>query len=66
MTDESDTLVRLPLLGRLSYREWHALVDGVYCGAIGAQVNEYGQEKHYWRAGWLVGDAYRQLRDRES
>lgn len=55
---EADTLVSLPYLGQLTYREWHALVDGVYCGYVGERANEYSTEKHYWRAGYLIGDAY--------
>lgn len=61
MADEEDTAISLPLLGNLTYREIHALEDGFYCGVIGAKVNEYGQEKHYWRVAWLVGDFYDQV-----
>jgi len=57
-TDESDVAARLPLLGGLTYREIHAFEDGVYCGVVGAREHEYGQEKHYWRMGWLAGDLY--------
>lgn len=60
-TKESDTLISAPLLGELTYREWHAVIDGFYCGVVGAEVNEYGKEKHYWRMGWLVGDCYDRL-----
>jgi len=58
MADDSDTMTTLPLLGGLTYREWHAVVNGVYCGIQGSREHEYGQEKHYWRVGWLIGDAY--------
>lgn len=56
MADESDTMVSLPVAGDLTFREWHALVDGVYCGYRGIDESEYSQEKHYWRAAWLVGN----------
>lgn len=60
MTDESDTLVRLPVLGRLTYRECHALVNGVYIGARwGTAGHSYTTERHYWRAGYLAGTAAR-------
>jgi hypothetical protein len=45
----------------VSYREWHAAVDGFYCGVrdrLAPDEEEYGKEKHYWRIGWLIGDAY--------
>lgn len=58
MGDESATLIDAPLLGALTYREWHAVIDGVYCGIHGVREHEYGTEKHYWRVGWIVGDAY--------
>jgi hypothetical protein len=58
MADESDVAIRLPLLGGLTYREIHAVEDGLYCGVVGAREHEYGQEKHYWRMGWLAGDLY--------
>jgi len=58
MTKETDTAIDLPLLGACTYREIHAFEDGVYCGVHGSREHEYGQEKHYWRVGWLLGDAY--------
>lgn len=58
MTSESQTVLRLPLVGALTYREIHALLDGVYCGVHGITHHEYGQEKHYWRTAWLFGDYY--------
>jgi len=60
MVSEQDTMVTLPILGNLTYREWHAIIDGLYCGANDIHQTEYTQEKHYWRTGWLVGDAYKQ------
>jgi hypothetical protein len=60
MVSESDTMVSAPILGNLSYREWHAIIDGLYCGVNDIHTTEYSQEKHYWRTGWLVGDAYNQ------
>jgi hypothetical protein len=58
MANETDTVVDLPLLGQLTYREIHAIEDGIYCGVHGVRKHEYGREKHYWRMGWLLGDAY--------
>jgi len=58
MTKETDPFIDPPGIDPLSYREWHALLDGVYCGVHGSREHEYGQEKHYWRVGWLLGDAY--------
>ena len=55
---ESDVVATLPLLGGLTYREAHALEDGFYCGVHGSREHEYGQQKHYWRVGWILGDAY--------
>jgi len=60
MVNESDTMVTLPIAGELTYREWHAIIDGLYCGVRGIDESEYCQEKHYWRAGWLIGDLYDQ------
>jgi hypothetical protein len=56
--DESDIAFDPPIGDAVSFRELHAFVDGVYCGVVNAREHEYGQQKHYWRAGWLVGDAY--------
>jgi hypothetical protein len=64
MTGESDTMITLPVMGKLTYREWHAIIDGLYCGVQDTDESEYSREKHYWRAGWLIGDAYVQhIRD---
>ncbi|AGC34510.1 hypothetical protein HVTV-2_gp142 [Haloarcula virus HVTV-2] len=60
MTSESDTMVRLPILRDLTYREWHAFVNGYYKGVVeGSRKNEYEKEKHYWRAGYLLGSGTR-------
>jgi hypothetical protein len=60
MTDEQDTMIRLPLLRDLTYREWHAAVNGCYCGAVEAgRDHEYDREKHYWRTGYLFGSSAR-------
>jgi hypothetical protein len=58
MTDESDIAIDPPGIDPLTYREVHAFEDGFYCGVHGAREHEYGQEKHYWRVGWLLGDLY--------
>jgi hypothetical protein len=52
---ERDTMITLPLLGALTYREWHAVIDGLYCGYVDVHAHEYTTEKHYWRVGWLLG-----------
>jgi hypothetical protein len=60
MTSEDDTMVRLPVLRDLTYREWHSFVNGVYKGAVeGSRKHEYEKEKHYWRAGYLLGSGLR-------
>jgi len=57
--DESDRALSAPVLGDLTYREIHAIVDGLYVGARGldrrAAGEDYVDERHYWRAGWLLG-----------
>ena len=58
MVSEKETLIDTPLLGDVTYREWHAILDGIYCGIHSSREHEYGTEKHYWRVGWLLGDAY--------
>lgn len=59
MVSESDTLLELPLLGKLTYREWHAFVDGFYVGYVGDErTHSYDQEQHYWRSGYLTGDYF--------
>jgi hypothetical protein len=64
---ETDTMVSLPIIGSLTYREWHGLIDGVYAGVQNLYQHDYQQEKHYWRVGWLLGDAYdRYLREGEE
>jgi len=64
MVSEDDTMISAPVLGSLTYREWHAFVDGIYCGVKDINTTDYSQEKHYWRIGWLLGDVYNiKLRD---
>ncbi|AGM11990.1 hypothetical protein DNAM5_132 [Haloarcula californiae tailed virus 1] len=56
MGDEQDTMVTLPVLGSLTYREWHAFINGLYRGITEAgREHDYEKEKHYWRMGYLVG-----------
>jgi hypothetical protein len=57
MVKENDDMVdtSLPWLSHLTYREWHAFVEGVYCGAEDVEREDYNQEKHYWRVGYLIG-----------
>jgi hypothetical protein len=54
---EHDTAIELPVLGALTYREIHALEDGLYCGVVGERSHDYRQEQHYWRMGYLAGRA---------
>jgi len=56
MTSEKETMLSLPIMGDLTFREWHAVVDGLYCGYNDIHETEYTQEKHYWRTGWLIGN----------
>jgi hypothetical protein len=58
MASEQDTMITLPVAGEFTFREWHAIIDGLYCGVQNETTSEYTQEKHYWRVGWLIGDAY--------
>jgi len=41
----------------LTYREWHAFVNGGYIGLVGyperGDINR--ADKHYWRGGFLLG-----------
>ena len=60
MASEQDTLANLPLLKDLTFREWHAFVNGFYAGARwGSRQHDYDQEKHYWRVGYLTGTGLR-------
>jgi hypothetical protein len=57
MEKESDPMLRAPVLGHLTYREWHAFVNGFYIGFVRLRPreHEYKKEKHYWRAGFIAG-----------
>jgi hypothetical protein len=60
MVSESDSMVDLPVMGNLTYREWHGFLNGFYSGARwGSRQHEYEKEKHYWRGGYLLGTAIR-------
>jgi len=60
MTSEQDTLTSLPLFEDLTFREWHALVNGFYAGARwGSRQHSYDGEAHYWRGGYLLGTGSR-------
>jgi len=56
MVSESDGAFSLPIFGTFTYRELHAIEDGMYCGYQGIERADYDQEKHYWRMGYLAGD----------
>jgi len=61
MEDEQDSMIELPVIGHLTFREAHAFVDGLYSGIVDTENKEYTQEKHYWRSGWMLGDLYDQF-----
>jgi hypothetical protein len=51
-------MITLPVLGNLTYREWHGFVDGFYVGVVdGDKGHDYEQEQHYWRIGFVAGRA---------
>jgi hypothetical protein len=65
MPSEQDPMVDLPIAGTLTYREWHAFVNGFYVGYVdGERENRYDRERHYWRGGYLTGRASDWLTDR--
>jgi len=67
MESEQDTMVVLPVIGHLTFREAHAFIDGVYSGVKNKEQHGYSKEKHYWRSGWLLGDFYHMyFRDRSE
>lgn len=49
--------------GGLTFHEWHAFVNGFYCGLVNQQDHPYKKERHYWRVGYLVGTATRRRYD---
>lgn len=59
MVDETDPIfdTDVPIIKHLTYREWHAAVNGFYVGftAYKSAGDYSGPEKHYWRVGFLVG-----------
>jgi len=56
MTSEQDTMANLPLLKDLTFREWHAFINGFYAGSRwGTKQHNYDEESHYWRIGYLLG-----------
>jgi len=58
---ETDTMTSgFPVLGDLTYREWHSFVEGFYSGFVwGHRQSEYEKEKHYWRTGYVIGTMIR-------
>lgn len=59
---ESDEILNndLPVLGHLTFREWHGFVDGFYSGFVwGHRQSDYDEEKHYWRGGYICGTMVR-------
>lgn len=64
MASEQDTMISLPVMGDLTYREWHGVVDGFYIGVVdGDRNHDYEQEQHYWRTGYLIGRALSETAD---
>jgi hypothetical protein len=60
MKSEKDTMITLPVLGNLTYREWHGFVDGFYVGVVdGNKENDYTKEQHSWRGRYFVSIAMR-------
>ena len=59
MVSEDDNIFAtgIPILEHLTYREWHAFVNGFYVGltAYKDKKHEYTREKHYWRGGFIAG-----------
>jgi hypothetical protein len=60
MVSEDDYVLpgKIGELLHLTYREWHAFVNGFYRGFTGIKGNdpgEVGKERHYWRAGFIAG-----------
>lgn len=54
MTKETDTMVTLPVLKDLTFREWHHFINGVYCGVRSIE-DEPETQVPYWRCGYLIG-----------
>ena len=73
MSKNRKIISELPIIGNLTYREWHGVVDGFYCGLVwGHRQSDYEKEKHYWRTGYVIGTmirygfliaAYREFKD---
>lgn len=62
MVSEQSTMIRLPVFGNVTFREWHGFVDGFYIGARwGERTHEYKQERKYWRSGYLLGTISRYI-----
>jgi hypothetical protein len=60
MVSENGELISLPLLGSLTYREWHGVIDRLYVGSRwGSRHHSYDTEQHYWQAGYLFGTVLR-------
>lgn len=59
MISEDDKILdtSVPVVSHLTYREWHAFVNGFYVGltAYADKKHEYTREKHYWRTGFMSG-----------
>jgi hypothetical protein len=55
-------MIVLPVVGHLTYREWHSFVDGLYSGARwGHKERGIQCQRHYWRGGYLLGTLSRYL-----
>jgi hypothetical protein len=60
-TDETETMVSLPLIGNLTFREWHHFVGGVYTGYRNENRPVPETQAAYWQGGWLLGHTIRQI-----
>ena len=62
MVAETETMVTLPVLGNVTYREWHQFIDGYYVGARwGTEQPQRDTQRQYWRTGYLIGTWCRYL-----
>lgn len=52
---ETDVMVTLPVIGQLTYREWHEWINGFYSGARWGITVGNDHQHEYWRCGYLLG-----------
>jgi len=54
MVKETDTMVSLPVMGDLTFREWHHFINGVSDGYRDDE-NRPSKQTAYWDMGYLLG-----------